>query len=57
MMFTFGLQAVVVSMASIEGSYASVYGKGPVGWEHGDLAAVKLAAGVLNALESYFWVR
>lgn len=43
-------------MASIEGSYASVYGKGPVGWQHKELAAVKLAAGVLNALESYFWV-
>jgi hypothetical protein len=43
-------------MGSIEGSYATVYGKGPLGWEHKDLAAVKLSAGVLNALESYFWV-
>jgi hypothetical protein len=50
------LQGVVVSMGSMEGSYASLYGKGPYGWEHKDLTAVKLAAGVLNALESYFWV-
>ncbi len=48
-------KAVVVSM-SIDGSYATAYGKGPVGWEATDLTAVKLAAGVLNAMESYFWV-
>lgn len=50
-------QAVVVAMASIEGSFATVYGKGPVGWNHKDLPAIMVAAGVLNALESYFWVR
>jgi hypothetical protein len=50
-------QAVLVSMPSIEGSFGVAYGKGPHGWDSEEVAACKLAAGVLNALESYFWVR
>jgi hypothetical protein len=44
-------------MPSTEGSYGVVYGNGPFGWDAEGLAAADLAAGVLNALESYFWVR
>lgn len=43
-------------MPSIEGSFGVAYGKGPHGWDSEEVAACKLAAGVLNALESYFWV-
>jgi hypothetical protein len=43
-------------MPSIEGSFGVAYGKGPYGWDSEEVAACKLAAGVLNALESYFWV-
>jgi hypothetical protein len=52
----FVIQAVLVSMPSIEGSFGVAYGKGPHGWDSEEVAACKLAAGVLNALESYFWV-
>ncbi|KAJ9101136.1 hypothetical protein QFC21_003354 [Naganishia friedmannii] len=48
-------EAVLVSMPSIEGSFGVAYGKGPYGWDSDEVAACKLAAGVLNALESYFW--
>ncbi|KAJ9111193.1 hypothetical protein QFC20_002687 [Naganishia adeliensis] len=48
-------EAVLVSMPSIEGSFGVAYGKGPYGWDSEEVAACKLAAGVLNALESYFW--
>jgi hypothetical protein len=50
------LQAKVVTLPSVEGSYGVVYGNGPYGWDAEGLAAAELAAGVLNALESYFWV-
>jgi hypothetical protein len=43
-------------MPSTEGSYGVVYGNGPFGWDAKGLLAADLAAGVLNALESYFWV-
>lgn len=49
-------QAKVVTLPSVEGSYGVVYGNGPYGWDAEGLAAAELAAGVLNALESYFWV-
>lgn len=49
------VQAKVVAMPSVEGSYGVVYAKGPYGWDAQGLAATELAAGVLNALESYFW--
>ena len=42
-------------MASIEGSYAVFFAKGPAGWDHPDAAAVTLTAAVLNAAESYLW--
>ncbi|KAJ9110677.1 hypothetical protein QFC19_001506 [Naganishia cerealis] len=48
-------EAVLVTMPSIEGSFGVAYGKGPHGWDSEEVAACKLAAGVLNALESYFW--
>jgi hypothetical protein len=43
-------------MASIESSFGVVYGKGPHGWDSQEVAVCKLAARVLNAYESYFWV-
>lgn len=48
-------KAVVVPVASVEGSFLMAYGSGPCGWDAKNLAACKLAAGVVNALESYFW--
>lgn len=42
-------------MSAIEGSYSVHYAQGPVGWDHPDLPALKLASAMLNALESYLW--
>lgn len=46
---------VLVPMGAIEGSYSVHYAKGPAGWSHPDLPALRLAAAVLNASESYLW--
>lgn len=45
----------LVSMAAIEGSYSEHYAKGPQGWDHPELAAMRLATKVLNTMESYLW--
>lgn len=46
---------VLVPMAAIEGSNSLHFAKGPVGWSHPDLPALRLASAVLNAAESYLW--
>ncbi|WWD18715.1 hypothetical protein CI109_103169 [Kwoniella shandongensis] len=48
-------KCIVVPMPAIEGSYSCHFAKGPAGFNHPDLPAVRLAAAVLNALESYLW--
>ncbi|KAK8858824.1 hypothetical protein IAR55_003054 [Kwoniella newhampshirensis] len=48
-------KCIVVPMPAIEGSYSTHFGKGPAGYDHPDLPALRLAAAVLNALESYLW--
>lgn len=48
-------QMVLVPMAAIEGSNSLHFAKGPVGWSHPDLPALRLASAVLNAAESYLW--
>lgn len=42
-------------MPAIEGSYSAHFANGLVGWDHPDLPALRLAASVLNAMESYLW--
>ena len=46
---------IVIPMASIEGSFSLHFAKGPAGWSHPDLPALRLASAVLNAAESYLW--
>ncbi|PLW42340.1 hypothetical protein PCANC_10506 [Puccinia coronata f. sp. avenae] len=48
-------KVVVMSMASIESSYAYHAAKGPQGFDHPDNAALTVAISVLNAMESYLW--
>ncbi|WVR06565.1 hypothetical protein IAU60_003596 [Kwoniella sp. DSM 27419] len=48
-------KCIIVPMPAIEGSYSIHYAKGPAGIDHPDLPALRLAASVLNALESYLW--
>ncbi|KNE93504.1 hypothetical protein PSTG_13132 [Puccinia striiformis f. sp. tritici PST-78] len=48
-------QVIVMSMPSIESSYAYHAAKGPQGFDHPDNAALMVAISVLNAMESYLW--
>ncbi|KAA1091647.1 hypothetical protein PGT21_036499 [Puccinia graminis f. sp. tritici] len=48
-------KALVMSMPSIESSYAYHAAKGPQGFDHPDSAALTVAISVLNAMESYLW--
>lgn len=48
-------KALVMSMPSIESSYAYHAAKGPQGFDHPDNAALTVAISVLNAMESYLW--
>lgn len=48
-------QCVIIPMPAIEGSYATFFATGPSGHSHPDLPALRLAASLLNALESYLW--
>ena len=49
-------QAVVVALPSIESSFATHYAKGLQGFSHSEYPALRIAAEVLNATESYLWV-
>nr|XP_019045357.1 cytoplasmic protein [Kwoniella bestiolae CBS 10118]OCF24287.1 cytoplasmic protein [Kwoniella bestiolae CBS 10118] len=48
-------KCIIVPMPAIEGSYSMHYAKGPSGFDNSDLPALRLAASVLNAMESYLW--
>ncbi|KAJ3559767.1 hypothetical protein NM688_g144 [Phlebia brevispora] len=48
-------KAVVVSLHSIESSFASHHAKGLQGFNHPDYPALRIAGEVLNATESYLW--
>ncbi|KAL7420500.1 hypothetical protein Q5752_004450 [Cryptotrichosporon argae] len=48
-------QLTLVPMAAIEGSYSVHYARGPLGWNHEDVPALRLATAVLNAMEAYLW--
>ncbi|OCF75418.1 cytoplasmic protein [Kwoniella mangroviensis CBS 8886] len=48
-------KCIIVPMPAIEGSYSQHYAKGPSGFDNSDLPALRLAASVLNAMESYLW--
>ncbi|OCF37287.1 cytoplasmic protein [Kwoniella heveanensis BCC8398] len=48
-------KCILVAMPAIEGSYSIHYAKGPAGQDSPDLPALRLAASVLNATESYLW--
>lgn len=50
-------QAVVVSLPTIESSFVSHYAKGLQGYAHPDYPALRIAGEILNATESYLWVR
>src|ERR1700754_3803148 len=49
-------KAYVVTMPSIESSYAAHTAKGIQGFSHPDWPALRVAIEVLNSLESYLWV-
>lgn len=48
---------MVVSLPTIESSYSSHITKGIQGFTHAERPALVVAAEILNATESYLWVR
>ncbi|WRT68029.1 uncharacterized protein IL334_005004 [Kwoniella shivajii] len=48
-------KCIIVPMPAIEGSYSQHFAKGPIGHDHPDLPALRLASSILNAMESYLW--
>ncbi|KAI0815109.1 Metalloenzyme, LuxS/M16 peptidase-like protein [Irpex lacteus] len=48
-------KAVVLSLPTIESSFVSHHAKGMSGWTNADYPALRVAAEVLNATESYLW--
>ncbi|KAH9818516.1 zinc metalloprotease [Melampsora americana] len=48
-------KAIVMSMPSIESSFAYHVAKGPQGFDHTDRPALAVAISVLNAMEGYLW--
>ena len=48
---------MVVSLPTIESSYSSHITKGVQGFTHAERPALVVAAEILNATESYLWVR
>lgn len=49
-------QAIVMSLPTIESSFATHTTRGIRGFEHPEYPAVRVALEVLNATESYLWV-
>ena len=47
----------MVALPSIESSFVTHMAKGFTGFQHPDWPALRVAAEVLNATESYLWVR
>jgi hypothetical protein len=52
----FFAQAVVVTLPTIESSFVNHVGKGIQGFDHPDYPALRVAAEVLSATESFLWV-
>ena len=50
-------KAIVVSLPTIESSFVAHTTKGIQGYDHADWPAMRIAIEVLNATESYLWVR
>jgi hypothetical protein len=50
------MKAFVITMSSIESSYAAHTARGIQGFNHPDWPALRVAIEVLNSLESYLWV-
>lgn len=50
-------QAVVVSLPSIESSFATHTTASIKGWDHDEAAVLMLACEVLDGAESFLWVR
>jgi hypothetical protein len=50
-------QATVVSLPTIESSYVNHTTKGIQGFDHPEFPALRVTLEVLNAAESYLWVR
>lgn len=49
-------KAIVVSLPTIESAFVTHTAKGVQGWAHPEYPALRVAAEVLNATESYLWV-
>ena len=50
------LQAIVLSLPTIESSYVNHTTKGIAGFDHPDYPALAVALEALNAAEGYLWV-
>lgn len=50
-------RAVVVSLPTIESAFVTHTAKAVQGWSHPEYPAMRVAIEVLNATESYLWVR
>jgi hypothetical protein len=51
------LQAIVMSLGTIESSFVTHTTKGIQGFNHPEYPAIRVALEVLNATEGYLWVR
>lgn len=51
-----GSAAYIVPIAAIDSSFATLSGRGPVGYEHPDLPALRVAQSYLDAVEGPLWV-
>jgi hypothetical protein len=50
------LQAIVMSLPTIESSFVTHTTKGIQGFDHSERPAIRVALEVLNATEGYLWV-
>ncbi|PSS37563.1 hypothetical protein PHLCEN_2v579 [Hermanssonia centrifuga] len=48
-------KAIIVSLPTVESSFVSYHAKGLQGFTHKDYPALRVAAEILNATESYLW--
>ena len=51
------LQAVVITMPTIESTFSTFVTKTVNTYDHADIPALAVAIEVMNALESFLWVR
>jgi hypothetical protein len=55
-MLIINIQAIVMSLPTVESSFATHTTKGIQGFNHPDYPVLRVAAEVLNATESFLWV-